>query len=123
MKKIKKLSLAIIIAVLVIFSACSKSVDKTVNTQQAEPTIASEGSQDENSLIPSSNPTPTQLPSPTPAPTPSSTPTQDPGGEQAAYNELKLEGPYESIADMSNAYMRSVEIIEDCPANVMVKKS
>jgi len=123
MKKIKKLSLAIIIAVLVIFSACSKSVDKTVNTQQAEPTIASEGSQDENSLIPSSNPTPNQLPSPTPAPTPSSTPTQDPGGEQAAYNELKLEGPYESIADMSNAYMRSVEIIEDCPANVMVKKA
>ena len=123
MKKTKKLSLAIIVAVLVILSGCSKSVDKTVNTQQAESTIASEGSQYEKSLVPSSNPTPTQLPSPTPAPTPSSTPTQEPAGEQAADNESKLEGPYESMADISDAYMRTVEIIEDCPANVMVKKT
>lgn len=119
MKNSKRLSIAIFAAMFtIIFTGCSKSANNVASpaiTQKPEPTQATEDLQQKE-------------PAATTAPTTPATPTEMPEeaeaiSEQEADNEAKPEGTYESMVNISNAYMSAITVTEDCPSDYMAKKA
>jgi|GEM_PF-411944 len=120
MKNGKRLSIAIIAAVFTfILAGCLKSADDVASpaaTQKPEPTQAVEELQPKE---PASTATPTIAPAPTEMPEEAKAPTS----EQATENEDKPEDSYESMIDISNAYMSAITVTEDSPSDYMAKKA
>jgi len=125
MRKSKKLSIYIITALLVVILAgCAKSSDDapSADTQTPAPTVTVLNQAEE----PTATAEPGSVPTPEPVlPEPTVTPpaAEAPADEQSADNEAKQEGTFESMIDISNAYMSAITVTEDCPSDVIIKKA
>lgn len=123
MKSSKILSIAIIAAMLTyILAGCSKSADNVASpasTQKPEPTQTVDETQSTQPGEPAATAAPTIAPAITEIPEV----TESPDSGDTAGNELKSEGSYESMVDISNAYMSAITVTEDCPSDLMAKKA
>ncbi len=109
MKKVIKLGIGIIVVVsAIILAGCSKSIDNGVtstNAQKPEPTKAKAAPQA----------------GPTTAPTPIS--TQAPTATPAPLSTQKPEASISTMVAISNAYMDTIKITENCPEAKYEKKA